>query len=68
MCIRDRLLQELPYKNILVDFHAEMTSEKKAMGYYLDGRVSAVLGTCLLYTSEKGAWLFQPHHRKAKAL
>lgn len=41
----DQLLQELPYKNILVDFHAEMTSEKKAMGYYLDGRVSAVLGT-----------------------
>jgi hypothetical protein len=29
----------------LVDFHAEATSEKKAMGYYLDGRVSAVLGT-----------------------
>lgn len=35
----DQLLQELPYKNVLVDFHAEMTSEKKAMGYYLDGRV-----------------------------
>ena len=30
---------------ILVDFHAEATSEKKAMGYFLDGRVSAVLGT-----------------------
>ena len=29
----------------LVDFHAEATSEKKALGYYLDGRVSAVLGT-----------------------
>jgi len=29
----------------LVDFHAEATSEKKAMAYYLDGRVSAVLGT-----------------------
>ena len=29
----------------LVDFHAEATSEKKAMGHYLDGRVSAVLGT-----------------------
>ena len=29
----------------LVDFHAEATSEKKAMGYFLDGRVSAVLGT-----------------------
>ena len=30
---------------ILVDFHAEATSEKQAMGFYLDGRVSAVVGT-----------------------
>lgn len=30
---------------VIVDFHAEATSEKKAMGYYLDGRVSAVFGT-----------------------
>lgn len=30
---------------ILVDFHAEATSEKAAMGYYLDGRVTAVVGT-----------------------
>lgn len=30
---------------IFVDFHAEATSEKKAFGYYLDGRVSAVIGT-----------------------
>lgn len=30
---------------ILVDFHAEATSEKVAMGWYLDGRVSALLGT-----------------------
>lgn len=30
---------------ILVDFHAEATSEKEAMGFYLDGRVSAVFGT-----------------------
>ncbi|MDR0968496.1 MAG: TIGR00282 family metallophosphoesterase [Holosporaceae bacterium] len=30
---------------IVVDFHAEMTSEKVALGYYLDGRVSAVVGT-----------------------
>jgi metallophosphoesterase (TIGR00282 family) len=30
---------------IIVDFHAEATSEKLAMGYYLDGRVSAVIGT-----------------------
>ncbi len=32
-----------PY--IFVDFHAEATSEKQAMGWYLDGRVSAVIGT-----------------------
>lgn len=30
---------------IIVDFHAEATSEKQALGYHLDGRVSAVLGT-----------------------
>ena len=30
---------------ILVDFHAEATSEKQAMGYYLDGKVSAIVGT-----------------------
>lgn len=30
---------------ILVDFHAEATSEKQGMGWYLDGRVSAVIGT-----------------------
>lgn len=33
------------YKMIFVDFHAEATSEKVAMGKYLDGRVTAVLGT-----------------------
>ncbi len=32
-------------KNIIVDFHAEATSEKLAMGYYLDGRISAMFGT-----------------------
>ena len=32
-------------KSILVDIHAETTSEKVAMGWYLDGRVSAVVGT-----------------------
>ena len=43
----DRLLQELPetVKVRFVDFHAEITSEKMAMGWYLDGRVSAVVGT-----------------------
>lgn len=43
----DKLLNELNKKPriIIVDFHAEATSEKVAMGRYLDGRVSAVLGT-----------------------
>jgi metallophosphoesterase (TIGR00282 family) len=43
----DRVLAELPadVKTILVDFHAEATSDKQLMGRYLDGRVSAVLGT-----------------------
>lgn len=41
----DKILEETDTKNIIVDFHAETTSEKKAMGYYLEGRVSAVLGT-----------------------
>ena len=39
----DKILEEIDTKNIIVDFHAETTSEKKAMGYYLEGRVSAVL-------------------------
>ena len=30
---------------IFVDFHAEATSEKQAVGWFLDGRVSAVIGT-----------------------
>ncbi len=33
------------HKIILVDFHAEATSEKVAMGWYLDGRISALVGT-----------------------
>ena len=31
--------------HVLVDFHAEATSEKVALGWYLDGRVTAVVGT-----------------------
>jgi len=34
-----------PVKIVIVDFHAEATSEKQAMGWYLDGRVTAVVGT-----------------------
>ena len=43
----DCLLSEIKTESkvIVVDFHAEATSEKVAMGKYLDGRVSAVLGT-----------------------
>ena len=43
----DRVLAALPadVRVILVDFHAEATSDKQLMGRHLDGRVSAVLGT-----------------------
>ncbi len=43
----DKLLHDLKDKPkiIIVDFHAEATSEKVALGRYLDGRVTAVLGT-----------------------
>ena len=45
----DRLLEELRAEDespiVIVDFHAEATSEKQAMGWYLDGRVSGVFGT-----------------------
>ena len=39
------LLAGIKAKVIVVDFHAEATSEKVAMGWHLDGRVTAVLGT-----------------------
>ena len=43
-CI-DTLLNDIDTPNIIVDFHAEATAEKKAMGQYLAGKVTAVLGT-----------------------
>jgi 2',3'-cyclic-nucleotide 2'-phosphodiesterase len=48
--VADQLLKGLDrldpkVKAIFVDFHAEATSEKQALGFYLDGRVSAVVGT-----------------------
>ena len=44
--VADEILPELSDCRItLVDFHAEATAEKRAMGFYLDGRVSAVFGT-----------------------
>ena len=39
------LLKKLEAEVVLLDFHAEATSEKRAMGYFLDGRASAVWGT-----------------------
>ena len=41
----DQLLKQIQAKVIFVDIHAEATSEKIAMGWYLDGRVTAVVGT-----------------------
>lgn len=41
----DELLKGIDDKIVLVDMHAEATSEKVAMGWHLDGRVSAVIGT-----------------------
>jgi metallophosphoesterase (TIGR00282 family) len=44
----DEILEEVGQEDIafsLVDFHAEATSEKYAFGFYLDGRVGAILGT-----------------------
>ena len=41
----DHLLKDLQAKVIFVDMHAEATSEKIALGWYLDGRVTAIVGT-----------------------
>ncbi|MBR4627553.1 MAG: TIGR00282 family metallophosphoesterase [Ruminococcus sp.] len=41
----DSILPDIDVPNVFVDFHAETTSEKKAMGFYLDGKVSGVFGT-----------------------
>lgn len=41
----DSILKNIDTPNIFVDFHAEATSEKKAMGFYLDGRITALAGT-----------------------
>lgn len=41
----DKLLCEIDTPNIFVDFHAEATGEKKALGQYLAGKVTAVFGT-----------------------
>ena len=45
--IAKNLIEELKYKTdiIIIDFHAEATAEKIALGYYLDGKVTAIFGT-----------------------
>lgn len=45
--VADKILESLPadVKVIIVDFHAEATSEKQAIAFHLDGRVSGVFGT-----------------------
>jgi metallophosphoesterase (TIGR00282 family) len=41
----DNLLKQIEAKVIFVDLHAEATSEKISLGWYLDGRVTALVGT-----------------------
>ncbi|MGA9172769.1 MAG: TIGR00282 family metallophosphoesterase, partial [Thermoactinomyces sp.] len=42
----DEILKQIPSSSmVLVDFHAETTSEKQALAWYLDGRISALIGT-----------------------
>ncbi len=41
----DQIISQVSTPNIIVDFHGEATSEKISLGRYLDGRVSAVVGT-----------------------
>ncbi len=43
-CI-ENILKDIDTPNIFVDFHAEATAEKKAMGHFLTGKVTAVMGT-----------------------
>lgn len=43
--LAEKLIKAAETRMILVDFHAEATSEKRAMGYHLDGKVSAIWGT-----------------------
>lgn len=45
LCVEEILPKLSDCRIILVDFHAEATAEKRAMGFYLDGKVSAVFGT-----------------------
>ena len=51
----ERLLKERSTRFVLIDFHGEATSEKLAMAYFLDGRVSAVWGTHTHVQTSDGA-------------
>ena len=51
----EKLLKERRARFVLVDFHAEATSEKLAMAYFLDGRVSALWGTHTHVQTSDGA-------------
>jgi metallophosphoesterase (TIGR00282 family) len=41
----NRIINNNPNSIFVIDFHAEATSEKRALGFYLDGKVSAIFGT-----------------------
>ena len=41
----DKILEQIKAKVIIIDFHAEATSEKIAMGHHLNGKVSVIVGT-----------------------
>jgi metallophosphoesterase (TIGR00282 family) len=43
--VADKLLKEISAKVVVVDLHAEATSEKQSLGWYLDGRITALVGT-----------------------
>jgi len=43
--VADKVLEQIKAKVVFVDFHAEATSEKISLGWYLDGRVTAMVGT-----------------------
>ncbi len=54
----DRFLKEKNFKISLVDFHAEATAEKQALGFFLDGRISALLGTHT-HVQTADAWIME---------
>ena len=57
----DGILEQIEADAVVVDFHAEVTSEKVAMGWHLDGRVAAVFGTHTHVPTADGRVLPQGH-------